>query len=83
MLTRTQPSDIPREQVVTALMQLRQDWQVSTGDKSLTKIKGNVGLILSDVTTLLGLDPIERIRILEDELTRDIEDILKTTYSLR
>ena len=83
MLTRTQASDIPREQVVAALMQLRQDWQVSTGDKSLTKIKGNVGLILSDVTTLLGLDPIERIRILGDELTRDVEDILRTTYSLR
>lgn len=83
MLTRTQLSDIPREQVVTALMQLRQDWQVSVGEKSLTKIKGNVGLILSDVTTLLGLDTIERLRVLGDELTRDVEDILKTTYSLR
>jgi hypothetical protein len=83
MLTRTQPSDIPREHVVTALMQLRQDWQVSAGEKSLTKMKGNVGLILSDVTTLLGLDTIERLRVLGDELTRDVEDILKTTYSLR
>jgi hypothetical protein len=83
MLTRTQASDIPREQVVAALMQLRQDWQVSAGDKSLAKIKGNVGLILSDVTTLLGLDTIERIRVLGDELNRDVEDILKTTYSLR
>lgn len=83
MLTRTQSSDIPREQVVAALMQLRQDWQVSAGEKSLTKIKGNVGLILSDVTTLLGLDTIERIRVLGDELTRDVEDFLKTTYSLR
>ena len=83
MLARTQPSDIPREQVVTALMQLRQDWQVSAGRKSLTKIKGNVGLILSDVTTLLGLDTIERNRILGDELTRDVEDILKATYTLR
>jgi hypothetical protein len=83
MLTRTQPSDIPREQVVTALTQLRQDWQVSAGEKSLVKIKGNVGLILSDVTTLLGLDTIERIQVLGDELTRDVEDILKTTYSLR
>jgi hypothetical protein len=83
MLTRSQALDIPREQVVTALMQLRQDWQVSAGRKSLTKIKGNVGLILSDVTTLLGLDTIERNRILGDELTRDVEDILKTTYSMR
>lgn len=83
MLTRTQPSDIPRETVVTALRQLRQDWQTSAGEKSLTKIKGNVGLILSDITTLLGLDTIERIRVLGDELTRDVEDILKTTYSLR
>jgi hypothetical protein len=83
MLTRTQPIDIPREQVVTALTQLRQDWQVSAGEKSLVKIKGNVGLILSDVTTLLGLDTIERLRVLGDELTREVEDILKTTYSLR
>lgn len=83
MLTRTQSSDIPREQVVTALMQLRQEWQASAGQRSLTKIKGNVGLILSDFASTLGLDTIERLRVLGDELSRDVEDILNTTYSVR
>ena len=83
MLTRTQSSDIPRELVVTALTQLRRDWQMAAGQKSLIKVKGNVGLILSDFATTLGLDTIERFRVLGDELTRDVEDILKTTCSLR
>ena len=83
MATQVQSTDIHRETVVTALMGLRQEWQQAAGKKSLTRIKGNVGLILSDFATTLGLDTIERIRVLGDELHRDVDDILKTTYSLR
>jgi hypothetical protein len=83
MLTRTQSSDIPREQVVAALVQLRQEWQVAAAPKSLAKTKANVGLMLSDVAMLLGLDSIERIQVLGGELTRDIEDVLNTTVSLK
>jgi hypothetical protein len=81
MLTRTQPLEIPREQVIAALVQLRREWQVAAAPKSLAK--ANVGLILSDVAMLLGLDSIERIQVLGDELTRDIEDVLNTTVILK
>ena len=51
--------------------------------KSLAKTKANVGLILSDVAMLLGLDVIERIQVLGDELIHDIEDFLNATVSLK
>jgi hypothetical protein len=83
MFTQVESTDIPRERVITALIQLRQDWQTAAGPRSLAKTKGNVGFILSDFAAALGLGAIDRIRVLGVELTQDIDDVLNTTCELR
>lgn len=66
---------IPRTHVVTALTQLRQDWQ-DAADRSLISINGNVALLLVDVAMSIGLNTVEQLQILGVELAQELEEIL-------
>ena len=68
---------IPRNNVVIALSNLRQEWQEAAGGQSLAELNANVGLLLADVAMTLGLSSIEQIQVFGAELAYELQEILE------
>ena len=66
---------IPRTNVVSALANLRQEWQ-DAADRSLMSVHGNVALLLADVTMSIGLDTIEQMQVMGADLTQELDKVL-------
>ena len=66
---------IPRTNVVSALANLRQEWQ-DAADRSLMSVHGNVALLLADVTMSIGLDTIEQMQVMGADLTQELDEVL-------
>ena len=47
---------ISKTQVIQALMRIRHEWETAARGDSLTEMKGNVGYLLFDIATNLGLE---------------------------
>ena len=47
---------ISKTQVIQALIRIRHEWETAAHGDSLTEISGNVGYLLFDVATNLGLE---------------------------
>ena len=65
-----------RRMVLEGLSVLRQEWEGQANGDSLIDLSGSVGLMLFDVTALLGLTPEEQTVVLGDRLYQDA--IVKT-----
>lgn len=57
-----------RQRTLENLSALRKEWEAGAEGKSLISVSGSVGLMLFDVTTLLGLTPEEQVLVLGEEL---------------
>lgn len=57
-----------RQHTLENLSALRKEWEAGAEGKSLISVSGSVGLMLFDVTTLLGLTPEEQVLVLGEEL---------------
>lgn len=60
-----------RQSTLENLSALRQEWEASAEGESLIRVSGSVGLMLFDVTTLLGLTPEEQILVLGERLFQE------------
>jgi hypothetical protein len=65
-----------RRMMLEGLSVLRQEWEGRADGDSLIDLSGSVGLMLFDVTALLGLTPEEQTAVLGDRLYQ--EAIVKT-----
>jgi len=65
-----------RQVMLEGLSVLRQEWEGRANGDSLIDLSGSVGLMLFDVTALLGLTPEEQTVVLGDRLYQ--EAIIKT-----
>ena len=65
-----------RRMMLEGLSVLRQEWEGRANGDSLVNLSGSVGLMLFDVTTLLGLTPEDQTVVLGDRLYQ--EAIVKT-----
>ena len=53
------------------LSTLRKEWEAGAEGESLIRVSGSVGLMLFDVTTLLGLTPEEQVLVLGERLFQE------------
>lgn len=63
-----------KAQVMEALIQYREEWQVVANGESLLEVESPVGLILSDIADMLDLSPKERQAVLGRKLNRQVEE---------
>ena len=71
------PTIIPRNQVITALARLRQEWELTANGESLVDIDASVGLLLTDVGMAIGLTPMEQIEVFGADLVLQLQGILE------
>jgi hypothetical protein len=76
MLIQTYPQITEREALVEALAQFRQGWEAAVDSERLIDVQGNVGLILVDITEILGLTQDEQMTVLGVELHIDVQEML-------
>ena len=60
-----------RQSVLENLSALRQEWETSAEGECLIRVSGSVGLMLFDVTGLLGLTPEEQVLVLGERLYQE------------
>lgn len=61
---------LDRDQAISALTQMRQEWEEANGD--LLTARASVGELLGDVTNVIGLTPDEQRAALGDRLYNDL-----------
>ncbi len=76
MLTQVQPTRIPRTSVVSALTQLRQEWEQAAAGMSLMGIEASVGLLLADVANSIGLSSTEQLQAFGADLASELQETL-------
>lgn len=65
----------PEYQIVRNLARIRKEWQDAIGGTSLLSVDGNVGLILADLVSGLGLSADEQAQVLGAELHKEIQEL--------
>lgn len=60
-----------RQCALENLSTLRKEWEAGAEGESLIRVSGSVGLMLFDVTTLLGLTPEEQVLVLGERLFQE------------
>jgi hypothetical protein len=63
---------VEQRDLILALTNFRKEWENVVDDRSLVAVETNVGLLLSDITEVLGLTDEERIIVLGHALTHDL-----------
>jgi hypothetical protein len=63
-------------EVVRGLERTRLEWQQAADGESLLNLETNVGLLLADVTTAIGLTSEEKVLVLGAELLDELQDTL-------
>ena len=74
-----QTAQMSTHQVISALTQIRQEWQDAANGNSLLETEGNVGLILADMINHLHLPSEMQATILGNELFHELQDLLGNT----
>lgn len=69
---------IDRPKVISALANIRQEWEESLDGESLIEARGSVGLILGDVVMALSLTSEEQRAVLGESLRKDFVRVLRT-----
>jgi len=69
----------PQSHIVSALARVRQEWQDAAQGDSLLSIDGNVGLMLADLVSVLGLPVESQVEILGADLFREVQTLSNTT----
>lgn len=64
--------------IVNALTALRQEWQQAAEGASLLELDANIGFMLADLVTSLGLSDQEQVLVLGSELYAELRTILDT-----
>jgi hypothetical protein len=64
--------------IVNALAALRQEWQQAAEGASLLELDANIGFMLADLVTSLGLSDQEQTLVLGSELYAELRTILDT-----
>ena len=65
----------PEHQIISALARIREEWQDAIAGTSLLSVDGNVGLILADLVSGLGLSTEEQVQVLGIQLHKEIQDL--------
>lgn len=69
----------PQSHIVNALARVRKEWQDAAQGDSLLSIDGNVGLMLADLVSVLGLPVESQVEILGADLFREVQALSNTT----
>jgi hypothetical protein len=67
---------IMRPNVITALIQIREDWEVAADGDSLVDVRGSVGMLFGDIVDAVGLTYEERCQVLGENLSKDLNEIM-------
>jgi len=76
MLIEPQEMAVSQNQLVKALTEIRQEWELAAEGESLLNVRGNVGLLLADFVVALGLPPVETVQVLGAELAGELQGVL-------
>jgi hypothetical protein len=71
-MNQTASSHIPRDVAVTAIANMRAEWQLGAGNESLICIRASVGLLLADIVVGLGLRQDEQQKALGTSLFNEL-----------
>ena len=72
-----------KAQVMEALIQYREEWQVVANGESLLEVESPVGLILSDIADKLNLDTKERQVMLGGKLNRQVNAFMNQPIQVK
>ncbi len=70
----------PQSHIVSALARVRQEWQDAAQGDSLLSIDGNVGLMLADLVSVLGLPVEAQMEILGADLFREVQTLSNASH---
>ena len=75
---QTQKQTKTRFLLISALKNLRQEWQEAANGSSLIAIHASVGLLLADVVMAVGLDTLDQIQVLGADLAHELDEFFHT-----
>ena len=67
-----------RLHLISAMKNLRQEWQEAANGSSLIVIHASVGLLLADVVMAVGLDTLDQIQVLGADLAHELDEFYHT-----
>lgn len=66
---------LDRDQAISGIARVRQEWEELAGSESLIKVNGSIGFILADIVKALGLNGEDEILTLGSNLAQEIMTI--------
>jgi hypothetical protein len=77
-MLRTSPNN-HRMRIISALLNLRREWQKAAEGESLLDVEANVGLIFVDLVSSFGLSTHEQSLVLGAELFAQLQELISTS----